>query len=127
MKRSDNLLNASATTCAQGIGTGNDHALYPRFDCCKAVFDLRQHASRHNAFDLELFETRTGDKGNHTLLIRRIGQHSGMFKAIYQSDLIVWCQSFGYFAGYRIGIGIEQLSLAIVGQRSQYGSDSSFD
>ena len=65
-----------------------------------------------------------GNHWNHAVVILRIAEHAFLFKTIYQCHVVVRSQSLGCLACDGIGIGIENIALAVVGQRSHHGGDA---
>ena len=53
-------------------------------------------------------------------------QHTRFLKAENKGDLEHRCQCLGCLTGYGIGIGIEQLTLSVMGKRSQNGNNTLF-
>ena len=65
-----------------------------------------------------------GNHWNHAVVILRIAEHAFLFKTIYQCHVVVRSQSLGCLACDGVGIGIEDIALAVVGQRSHHWGDA---
>ena len=65
-----------------------------------------------------------GNHWNHAVVILRITEHAFLFKTIYQCHIVVRSQSLGCLAGYGVGIGVEDVALAVMGQWSHHWSNT---
>ena len=67
-----------------------------------------------------------GNHRDHAIVIVWIAEYAFLFKTVYQCHIVVRCQCLGGLAGDGVGIGIEDIALAVMGQRSHYWGDVFF-
>ncbi len=106
-----------------GGSKGDNHLFHTSIDGCKGILQLRNHAACHGTI---CFISLKIGMGNHTGIT--LSSSSGLLstpffsKTIYQCHIVVRSQSLGSLAGYGVGIGVEDVALAVMGQRSHHWS-----
>ena len=99
-----------------GIGSGDDHTAHTGIKGLEGVLYLRHHASGDSAVsDIPLIYIAREERDDAAVIIR-IGEHAGLLKGIDEGDIIVGGEGLGGLTGHGVGIGVENLSLAIVGE-----------
>ena len=115
-----------AVASVDGIGSGDDHTAHTGIKGLEGVLYLRHHASGDSAVsDIPLIYIAREERDD-TVVIIRIGEHTGFFKREDEGDIIVGGKALGGLPSHGVGIGIKDVSLAVVGERCDDRGDTCF-
>src|ERR1700722_13841465 len=81
---------------------------------CKGIVQFGYHACKDQLLVFQFLVIDGTDPVDDSRVIFRIQQHAAFFKGIDQADIESSAEAPRKFLGYRVGIGIEQLPLAVV-------------
>ena len=110
-----------------GCCQSDDNAFDTGIDRTEGVLYLGQHTTADGAVSLVAFEVGMVDDGYYAIVIVRIAEYSFLLKGEDEGDIVEGCQCLGSFRGYGVGIGVEDMSLAIVRKWSHDRDDASLD
>ena len=86
----------------------------------EGIIEFWYHTTRDNAFGGELAELLFVDRRDDATVIIGIAKNTSLLKAERQGDIVMHRQSTCHRGGNRVGIGIENMPIAIVRERSNY-------
>ena len=110
-----------------GGGQGDDDAADAGVDGAEGVFYLGQHAAADGAVGTVAVVVGAADDGYDAGVVVRAEEHAGLLKGEDEGDVVACGQGLGGLGGHGVGVGVEDVAVAVVCQGGYDGHQAGLD